>query len=194
MRTSTALFVLLTAAGFAAVAAAGVTVTYRWVDADGVHYSDQPHQGAEKVLLGLPQTYSSADADGAAPASAQSGTRKGRSARTSEEFSYDSCAVVQPAQDQVLINVDSVTVAVELRPAKRSSDRVVLSFDGNAIEPASPAQLEFKFTPIERGTHSAAAVVRDSAGKTLCKSSAVSFEVRQPSALAPLNPNRPGKH
>jgi Domain of unknown function (DUF4124) len=174
----------------AGIAAAGATVTYRWVDTDGVHYSDQPHQGAEKILLGQSQTYSSSDAEVSAPTSA----RKGRSERASAEFGYDSCAVVQPAEDQVLIDVESVTVAVQLQPAKRSADRVVLSFDGKAIEPESSDQLEFKFTPIERGTHTVAAVVRGADGKNLCQSTAVNFHVRQPAVLAPLNPNRPRKH
>jgi len=180
---------VLAAAGVAAAAAAGVTVTYRWVDAEGVHYSDQPHPGAEKVLLGLPQTYSSAEAD----TPGQAGPRQARSARVGEEFHYDSCAVVQPAADRVLIDVEAVTVAVELRPAKRSGDRVVLSFDARPIEAGSPEQLEFKITPIDRGTHTVAAVVHDAKGKSLCQSAAVSFHVRQPSVLAPANPLNPSK-
>ena len=34
---------------------------YRWVDENGVtHYSDQPHENAEKVTVAAPQTYSAA--------------------------------------------------------------------------------------------------------------------------------------
>jgi hypothetical protein len=174
-----------------ALAAAGIataaTVTYRWVDAEGVHYSDQPHPGADKIVLGLPQTYSSAEAETPAPAA----TPKAGKARAAEAFHYDSCAVVQPAQDQVLINVEAVNIAVEVHPAKRSSDRVVLSFDAKAVEADSPDQMEFKITPIDRGTHTVAAVVHDAKGKSLCHSPAVSFEVRQPSVLAPANPLNP---
>ena len=171
--------------------AAGATVTYRWTDADGVHYSDQPHAGADKIILGTPQTYSSADAD----TSAAGNAAPRRPPRNPDGgFHYDSCSVVQPAQDQVLIDVESVTVAVQPRPAKRGTDRIELSFDGQAIAAASPDQQEFKISPIDRGTHTVAATIRDAEGKSVCQSTAVSFHVRQPSVLAPLNPNNPNRH
>ena len=186
MRTVAALWALL--AVMAATAAAAATITYRWTDTDGVHYSDQPHPGAEKIILGQSQTYRSADAQ-QLPVATGGSTRKARNA-DNVPFRYDSCAVVQPAQDQVLIDVESVTVGVQPRPAKRGSDRVVLSFDARAIEPASSEQQEFQITPIERGTHTVAATIRDAEGKNLCQSAAISFHVRQPSVLAPQNPNR----
>lgn len=171
----------------ATVAAAGAT--YRWVEGDGVHYSDQPHPGAEKIFLGETQTYSAP----AAPAADATPAPTPPAATAPAAFRYDSCAVVQPAEDQVLIDVEKVTVAVQVSPAKRSGDRVVLYFDKQPIEPLSPDQTEFQITPIDRGTHSASASVRDARGKTLCHSPAVTFHVRQPSVLAPLNPNNPAR-
>ena len=167
--------------GLVCVAAIAVAApTYRWVDADGLHYSDQPHPGAEIVALGQTQTYSAIPASPvAAPVD-----RKSKNLRASE-FRYDGCAVVQPAADQVLVDVEAVTVAVELQPAKRSSDKLVLSFDGQPIEPASPDQSEFRIAPIDRGTHIVVALVRDTSGRDVCQSAPVSFHVRQPSALAP---------
>ena len=181
----------LLAAVVASVATAA-TVTYRWTDADGVHYSDQPHAGADKIVLGTPQTYSSSDADTGTPASASASPRRQRNADGA--FHYDSCSIVQPAQDQVLIDVESLTVAVQPRPAKRGSDRVELSFDGQAISAASPEQQEFKISPVDRGTHTVAATIRDADGKSVCQSTAVSFHVRQPSVLSPQNPNNPARH
>lgn len=174
----------------AVVVPAGSPVTYRWTDADGVHYSDQPHAGAEKIYLGQSQTYSSASAERTAV-----GSETSRRVRNADDgpFRYDSCAVVQPAQDQVLLDVESATVAVQPRPTKRGGDRVVLSFDGRAIEPASSEQQEFQITPIERGTHTVAATIRDADGKSVCQSAALSFHVRQPSVLAPQNPNNPNR-
>jgi Domain of unknown function (DUF4124) len=166
----------------AAVVAAGGPATYRWVDADGVHYSDQPHPGAEQITLSTTQTYSSAQAD---PSSA-SGISAPRPAHEGGEFRYDSCAVIQPAQDQVLIDVDSANIAVHVQPAKRSGDRVVLSMDGQAIEPKSNDQVEFVIAPIDRGTHTVAATVRSTDGKSLCQSPALTFHVRQPSVRKPV--------
>jgi hypothetical protein len=177
----------------AASVAVGATVTYKWTDTDGVHYSDQPHPGAEKIILGTPQTYSSADAGGQGSGnSTPSSPRRARSADNGP-FRYDSCAVVQPAEDQVLIDVQSVTIAVQPRPAKRSSDRVEVSLDGQAIKAANPEQEEFQVAPIERGTHIVAATIRDADGKNVCQSPAISFHVRQPSVLAPQNPNNPNR-
>jgi len=168
------------------------TATYRWVDGDGVHYSDQPHQGAEKIVLGSAQTYSSNGSSDVA-----SGTPAGRASpgaagkrRAEAPFQYSSCAIVQPADDQVLIEVESLTVAVEPHPTKRLNDHVVLSFDGTALEAATADQLEFHITPVERGTHTVAAELRDSNNKSVCRSALVRFHVRQPSVLAPANPNR----
>src|SRR5476651_2192313 len=172
----------------AVAAAAGGTATYRWVDADGVHYSDQPHPGAEQITLSTTQTYSSAQADPSS-ASSSSATRSARDSRDSRdggEFRYDSCAVIQPAQDQVLIDVASANIAVRVQPAKRSGDRVVLSMDGQAIEPKSNDQVEFVIAPIDRGTHTVAATVRSSDGKNLCQSPALTFHVRQPSVNKPV--------
>ena len=169
----------------AATIAAGGTATYRWVDADGVHYSDQPHPGAQQITLSQTQTYSNAQGDSSASAPT-TGAHQARESRDAGEFHYDSCAVIQPAQDQVLIDVDSASIAVQVQPAKRSSDRVVLSFDGREIEPQSNDQVEFTIAPVERGTHTVAATVRGTDGKNLCQSAALSFHVRQPSVKRPV--------
>ena len=186
MRTSSILLLLL----FATCVSAGVT--YRWVDADGVHYSDQPHPGAEKIMLGSAQTYSSSGSSEVAPGTLTGRASPGASGKrpSAASFQYSSCAIVQPADDQVLIDVESLTVAVAPHPPKRSNDHVVLSFDGTAMEAATADQLEFHITPVDRGTHTVAAELRDSNNKSVCRSALVRFHVRQPSVLAPANPNR----
>ena len=169
----------------AVAAAAGGTVTYRWVDTDGVHYSDQPHPGAEQITLSQTQTYSSAQSNPSAR-TVNTATRQAHDSRDNAEFRYTGCAVIQPAQDQVLIDVESANIAVNVQPAKRSSDRVVLSIDGRPIEPKSNDQVEFVISPIDRGTHTVAATVRDGDGKNLCQSAALTFHVRQPSVRKPV--------
>jgi hypothetical protein len=166
------LFMLAASAAYAA----GGTTTYRWVDADGIHYSDQPHPGAEQITLGRAPVRSRGQDESSPSVS----PRPARAASDSGDFRYDSCTVIQPAQDQVLVNVRAVTIAVQANPPKRSDDRVVLSLDGRAIEPDSNDQQEFTITPIDRGTHTVSAAVRDAGGRNLCQSAALSFHVRQP--------------
>ena len=99
--------------------------------------------------------------------------------------------MIQPAQDQMLIDVESANIAVRVQPAKRSGDRVVLSMDGQSIEPATNDQVEFVIAPIERGTHTVAASVRSSDGRSLCQSQALTFHVRQPTVRKPATMARP---
>ena len=84
------LFILL----WVACAAAFSATVYRWVDENGVtHYSDQPHEGAEKVTVSAPQTYS---APRQASPSNNSASRPAAPAQT-----Y-SCEITQPANDDFL--------------------------------------------------------------------------------------------
>jgi hypothetical protein len=179
-------FLVLLLAGVAGTASAAAT--WRWVDADGVHFSDQPHPGTEKVTLAQPQTYPS----GPPPAGSQPGPRAPSvPAAQRGPFRYDSCKIVQPANDEVLLDPEMVMLRAQVSPSVRQSDQVTLSLDGLAIQ--GQGQLEARIQPAERGTHTAAVTIRDAAGKTLCQSADVTFHVRQASQLAPLNPNNPNR-
>ena len=187
VRTWTAYVALLAAV----TAVAGGTVTYRWVDADGVHYSDQPHPGAEQITLSQTQTYSSADAASGGASAAPRQSRNQQNSGDGGPFHYDSCAIIQPAQDQMLIDIESANVAVRVSPGKRSDDRVVLTLDGQSIEPDNNDQVEFTIKPIDRGTHVVVATVRSSDNKNLCQSPALTFHVRQPSVNKPIKKPTP---
>ena len=178
---------LLLLSGVAGVALAATT--YRWVDADGVHLSDQPHPGAEKITLSQPQTYSAA---APAPAAAP-GVRAVPSVPATQrtQSRYESCTIVQPANDEVLLDPEMVMLRAQLVPSVRQGDQVTLMLDGVAIQ--GQGQLEARIQPADRGTHTAAVMVRDRDGKTVCQSPGATFHVRQASQLAPLNPNNPNR-
>jgi hypothetical protein len=169
----TVLYLSLT---IAALAVAGPT--YRWVDADGVHYSDQPHPGAEQITLTEAPTYHSPDAQPTQPAPSRS--ERPDWAMREESFRYGSCAVVQPAQDQMLMNAELATIAVQPEPSLRNGDHIVLSFDGQNIDLGNTGQQEYKVAPIDRGTHTVSAVILRSDGKSLCQSPTVQFHVQHP--------------
>lgn len=165
-----------------ATASLAATVTWRWVDADGVHYSDQQHEGAERIVLGETQTYTPAPvAQAASPRRATAGASESR---------YESCEVSRPANDETLFESESVTVAVSVSPAPRAGDRISLVFDGKLID-GQGGQAQFRISPIDRGEHTASVVVHDSSGKQVCQGRSITFYVRQPSLLSPA---RPGKH
>ncbi|MDB6042847.1 MAG: hypothetical protein JWM63_1398 [Gammaproteobacteria bacterium] len=171
------LFTLLSIVCTAAIAA----TVYKWVDENGVtHFSDQPHENAQKVQLAAPQTYSAPPRE-AAPASSR------RTAPPSPAPAYQSCALVAPADDQTLPNALSITASVQLLPTQRAGDQVLLLLDGTRVPGLATTGPSFTI-PVERGSHSLQAVVQDSDGHVVCQSSGVTFHVLQPSLLNPQNP------
>lgn len=175
------LFTLLSIVCTAAIAG----TVYKWVDEDGVtHFSDQPHENAQKVQLSAPQTYS-------APQPAVRPTPPS-SARTAPApaTAYQSCALVAPTNDQSFPNALSVAATVQLAPQQRVGDQVFLLLDGTRVPGLPTTGTSFTISPIDRGSHSLQAVVQDSAGQIVCQSANVTFSVLQPSVLNPNNPIR----
>ncbi len=162
-----------------AATASPITV-YKWVDENGViHFSDQPHENAQKVQVAQPQTYKAPK--GQAPA--QSGPPPGR-----EAGSYD-CEVVSPENDETLPNTYSVTASVRVSPAPHDGDQLVVLLDGKPVPAFPRGGGSMTFSDMDRGTHTLQALVQDPSGKSLCQSPNVSFTLLQPSVLNPANPN-----
>lgn len=172
------LFTLMSLVCSLAVAA----TVYKWVDEHGVvHYSDQPHPNAQKMNVQAAQTYKAADMPAtpggppAPPASAQ-------------PTPYQGCAIAQPADDQTLTNVDSLTVIVRTDPALRSGDQIFLVLDGQPLNGGAATGSQFTLTSVDRGTHTLQALVRDSDGGIMCQTPGVTYHVHQPSVLNKANP------
>ena len=158
-------------------------VTYRWVDAQGVvHYSDQPHPGAEVIQLTGAQTYHGTAPDAAAAAAPPA---------PSPAAGYQSCSISQPAAEASLYAPDSVDVLVQLSPALHAGDQISVTVDGAVLQPLSADGLNYQVSQPERGTHSLSAQVRTSDGTVVCSSPAVTFYVQRPSVNAPGNPVKP---
>jgi hypothetical protein len=171
MRVVLAIVLFLGSAGLPAVD------TYTWVDENNErHWSDQPHPGAEKIQLTSQNGFRAVappPVRGVAVAAATPGP------------AYTSCGIAQPTADQVFFDVDSVTISVRVAPALRGGDVINATLDGSSIAPASAGGSDFTMAPIDRGTHVAAAAVRDASGRTLCTASSVTFHVRQHSVARP---------
>jgi uncharacterized protein DUF4124 len=156
---------------------------YRWVDADGVvHFSDQPHQGATEIQVQEPQTYSAPKATAApnTPARARD-----------MNFHYTNCSVSSPAAETTIGDAESMSVSVSLSPGPRPSDHISLFYDGAAVPGSGGTSTGYTISPLDRGAHTLSVSVTDASGAILCQSPAVNVYVRQPSVLAPQNPNSP---
>jgi hypothetical protein len=150
--------------------------TYTWVDENNErHWSDMPHQGAQKVELAPQSDYRPAPqaASPSLPAAAP------------PPRTPPSCAISQPSEDQVFFEVDSVTISVSITPAAPPGSTVSATLDGVSLAPTESGGTNFLVTPIDRGTHVAAAVVRDASGRTLCSAPQVTFHVRKHSIIKP---------
>jgi hypothetical protein len=176
---------LFTLMSLACTAAVSAPTVYKWVDENGViHYSDQPHENAEKVQLKAPQTYTPPKTPAGPP-------QAPRQAASKPASTYQSCAVSEPANDQVFMNTDTVTAGVTAQPAVRPGDTAVVTLDGQRVPGVPASGGQFTISPVDRGTHSIQMTVQDSSGATVCTSPAVTFHVQQPSLLSPTRPIRP---
>jgi hypothetical protein len=165
--------------------AAGATEVYRWVDENGViHYSDQPHPGAEKVEVVEPPTMPAYDrgrlaARRNAPSDSQPQQAPG--------FAYQSLSIQQPAAEETLWNIAGrLTVQLALQPALRPGDRVRVHFDG---VPQEVPGLQFELTEVWRGAHNLQAEIVNAQGEVMIRSEPVRFYVQQTSVRNPNNPN-----
>jgi len=164
------------------VALAADTITYRWVDSDGVvHYSDTPHPGAEQITLSGAQTYHGTPAPAspqAAPPPSAAPSRQG----------YDSCVITQPPADTIIFAPEAVSVSVQVVPALHPGDTVGVQFDGSSV----PGQgLNFQIEQPERGSHTLSAEVRSADGTVLCSAPAITFSIQRPSVNSPQSPVKP---
>ncbi len=171
---------LFTLTSVLCAAAAFSTTVYKWVDENGVmHFSDQPHENAQKVQVAPPQTYKAPKVQ----APVQPESQQGGDANTYE------CQVVSPENDETLPNAYSVTATVRVNPTPHDGDQVLLLLDGTPVPAFPRGGGSLTISNMDRGTHTLKAIVQDASGKPVCQSPNVTFTILQPSILNPANPN-----
>jgi hypothetical protein len=163
-----------------ATAVASGTTIYKWVDENGVtHYSDQPHSGAQKIQVQAVQTYK-APAQRSAPITARTSAPAGPA--------YSTCVVSRPTSEEMFLNTQTVPASVHVEPGLRPGDHVSVLLDGAPVPSEIPLDSPFVLTSVFRGAHSLVVKIEDASGAVVCQSPSVTFNVRQPSVLAPNSP------
>jgi hypothetical protein len=181
--------ILFTLMLFACTAATAATV-YKWVDENGVtHFSDQPHENAQKVELKAPQTFSAPKTS----APTQSAASRPSPSRGPAEKVYQTCGMSEPTNDQVFMNTDTVSAGTSASPGVRPGDSVLVTMDGAPVPGVPSSGGQFTITPVDRGEHTIQMTIKDPSGITLCSSASIRFSVRQPSVQSPTNPVNPVK-
>jgi hypothetical protein len=173
--------------GFAALAMAGAVFgqAYKWVDEDGiVHYSDRPHEGAERIQL--PSSGRSTRSTYTPPTRARTSTSTTEQAEPEEEqpFSYETITISSPAAEETLWNIEgTLNVSVTLQPGLAQGHRVRVFFDGT---PQMVDGLNFQIPEVYRGAHNVQVEILDQTGKLMIRSLPNRFYVQQ-NTIARLN-------
>jgi len=161
------------------VVAAGTV--YKWVDADGVvHYSDQPQDGAEKVQLGTVQSLAMPVARGAA---AQPKPRE-EPKKAPLGLGYTAMKITSPTAGRTFVN-EPVPVSLDLTPQLQPGHTVTWYLNE---APLGETETSFTLDRLDRGTYTLYASITDATGAETVNSPVVTFNVHQPSMLAPQNP------
>ena len=167
---------------------------YRHVDQQGnITFSDQAAPGAEAITLRKAQTIAPPRAGAFRPAPpANQGAWAG----------YDRLAIIRPLDEQTIVGAaqGNFDVLVDLKPALRASDTLVLLLNG---APARRAKTpNFTLSNLERGAHTLRVAISNAREKLLQRSDPVTVHVKRtaslnpglapnPGILSPLNPPRP---
>jgi hypothetical protein len=168
--------------GVLAAFAAGAAVIYKWTDADGVvHYSDQAVPGAEKLFISSTPTKGIGKTTGAAAPATPPAKPPGR-------LDYKVLAVESPTKEEVFFGDDVVPVRLGLEPGLKPDQEIIWNLNGSQLTDQGSDALNFTLPALSRGTYVIGAVIKDTTTGQTQSSESVTFYVRQPSSLAPLNP------
>ncbi len=151
---------------------------YKWVDEDGiVHYSDRPHEGAERIQL--PGSGRSTRSTYTPPARTRSTPSTTQQAEPKQEkaFSYETITIASPAAEETLWNIEGIlNVTVNLQPGLAQGHRVRVYFDGT---PQMVDSLSFQILEVYRGAHNVQVEILDQTGKLMIRSLPNRFYVQQ---------------
>lgn len=176
---------LLALSGWALCGPAHTATLYKWVDAQGVvHYSDTPHEGAEKIQVSGAQTFHSEPVPATPPEQAQTpGSR--------QKDRYVSCTIAEPAEDAGLYAPETVEVVVQTQPALQAGDTISAAMDGQSLGSLGGGSTSFRINQPERGQHTITAQVLGADGTVRCTAPPVSFSVQRPSLDYPQTTIKP---
>ncbi len=161
---------------------------YKWMGPDGgVHFSDQPQPGAEKITLPefpppQPPRYPVPLAPTPTP----------ETASRPETYKYEGLTIVKPEPGQtVRDNLGNVPVGIAIDPKLNIDEdhKIQLLLDGRRYGQPSTS-LEQSLQGVSRGQHSVAAQVINEQGQVLIASRPVRFYMRVSSPL--FHPPTPG--
>lgn len=162
---------------------------YKRVDSQGnVTYSDQPVPGSKPVKLPEIQTYTPT------PTRSKNESNVNVEGATKidgpEPMPNYAVSVASPGDDATVINNEgTVPLSVNVQPPLRKTEKVVITFDGQPIGPASSSTTA-TMTFVDRGSHSVGARVVDAGGNTVASARPITFFLRRQFIKTPRVPTQ----
>ena len=147
---------------------------YKWTDSQGViHFSDSPHDGAQKVKIPDDQIFSP-------PSPKQDLPPQDEDQVGEKKQKYTTIAIVQPLNESTIRNNDgSVSVSVQLEPSLSPGDKVQLIFDGSPLGEPQP-NIHFELAGIYRGSHTITVEVVNANGGVIITSDSITIYMQRP--------------
>jgi hypothetical protein len=159
---------------------AGPAMTvYKWTDAQGVvHYSDQPVEGAEKIV-----TSSGAGHNGILGDSAPNASKPAADS-AKKTLAETQISISSPAPDQTFVGNDPIEARLSMNPALKAGQQVAWTLNG-APQSTAPDALELTLSDLARGTYTVGATVTDTTTGESKSADPVTFNVVRPTLLSP---------
>ncbi|MGQ3889536.1 DUF4124 domain-containing protein [Legionella sp. CNM-1927-20] len=156
---------------------------YKWTDSQGVvHFSDEPHPGAEKVVLPPTQTAPPSSTNTPTPTNTPTTPASTTNTVNSDSLTQPdyTVTITQPQNDATIRNNQGyVSVAVNVEPEIQKGVMLQLIFDNQPLgEPQ--ASKNFILNNINRGAHTLAVQLIGANGDVLSTSDVVTFYMHRP--------------
>ena len=147
---------------------------YKWTDSSGhVHFSDEPHPGAQSVDLPPPQTFSSP------PIQKKTTSTTSDEDKDQESIDYK-IQIVQPEpQATIRNNQGYVPIVVQTKPELKGGAKLQVMYDGQPLGKPSTSTT-FTLRDVYRGSHTVSAKVIGANGKEISQAEPVTFYMHRP--------------
>ena len=152
---------------------------YKWTDAQGVvHFSDQPVEGAEKIITSSGPGHNGIMAE-STPISTKPQTSKKQTLADAQ------INISSPSQEQTFTGGENVPVRLSMTPALGPGQQITWTLNGAQVQNQPPDAMEFSLTDLARGVYTLEATVTDPATGETRSTDPVTFNVMRPSVLSP---------
>ncbi|WP_131781718.1 DUF4124 domain-containing protein [Legionella gresilensis] len=152
---------------------------YKWTDSQGVvHFSDEPHPGAETVVL--PPTQSSNPPPSnvpTTPSTPVTGNKINKNSLIQPDYT---ATISQPKSDSTIRNNQGyVSVAIEVEPEIQQGVMLQLIFDNQPLGKPQVGK-NFILNNVNRGAHTLAVQIIGADGEVLSTSDPITFYMQRP--------------